>query len=256
MDGISHGMRKFGIEDETWFESARIGLEQRGFTIRLQPRSIIIDKEGRLPRILGSARDFLEFAERQGLTVTVSSYEGADQYGNEHSDLRGRASVSQFESPAQPVASAPSFEHDEVAPAEQRREMSPVELRLAELRLEQDRLTAERCAAHALAQDKQQLEQRCRELEAELQRLTVSAAEAVKSRDLWQMSAEAAEGRLRLLEAESEMPGRSSADKRFDQLRRFLARELHPDLAGEDTAERSVREALFKRVWAKIETLQ
>ena len=248
-------MRRFGIEDEIWFEAARTGLERRGFTIRIQPRSIIIEKEARLPRILGSARDFLEFAERQGLAVGPATYEAADRYGDEHSDLRGRASSSPFEQPVQTAAADPGF-GDEAAPAERRPEMSAVELRLAELRLEQDRLTAERSAAHALAREKQQLEARCSGLEAELQRLAVVAAEAVKSRDLWQMSAEAAEVRLRLLEAEGTMPGSRDSDKRFDQLRRFLARELHPDLAGEDGAARSVREALFKRVWAKIETLQ
>ena len=81
-------------------------------------------------------------------------------------------------------------------------------------------------------------------------------AEAVKSRDLWQMSAASAEDRLRALEAQAEAPGPRGSDRRFDQLRRFLARELHPDLAGEDAVARGLREALFKRVWAKIETLQ
>ena len=49
--------------------------------------------------------------------------------------------------------------------------------------------------------------------------------------------------------------GRSS-DRRFDALRRFLARELHPDLAGADAKARYIREEIFKRVWAKIEELQ
>ena len=250
-------MHKYGIEDEAWFEAARIGLEHRGFAMRIQPRSIVIEKEARLPRILGSARDFLEFAERQGLPVDPAAYKGADQYGDERSDLRARASASPFETPADPAA-----EHctpagiDVSAMAERRPELTAVELRLAELRLEQDRLAAERRAAHTLSHDKRLLEERCAGLEAELQRLTAIPAEAVKSRDLWQMSAEAAEGRLRLLEANDETPGPRGADKRFDQLRRFLARELHPDLAGEDNAARNVREALFKRVWAKIEALQ
>ncbi len=250
-------MRRFGIEDEDWFEAARTGLERRGFTMRIQPRSIIIEKEGRLPRILASARDFLEFSERQGLTIGPASYQAADQYGDEHADLRGRASPSPFERPAE------LFGEREVDPpcvdsplSECGPEARVVELRLAELRLEQERLAADRRAAHALAYDKQKLEERCAGLESELQRLTRVADEAVKSRDLWQMSSAAAEDRLRLLQAESEMPGPRGSDKRFDQLRRFLARELHPDLAGEDCAARSLREALFKRVWAKIETLQ
>ena len=250
-------MHRYGIEDETWFETARIGLEHRGFTMRIQPRSIIIEKAGRLPRILGSARDFLEFAERQGLPIDPAALEAADQYGDERSDLRARASASPFETPAEPAAEhGTAAGEGDLVLEERRPEMTAVELRLAELRLEQDRLTAERRAAHVLARDKRVLEERCAGLEAELRRLAMVVSEAVKSRDLWQMSAEAAEGRLRLLDAQDEAPGPRRTDKRFDQLRRFLARELHPDLAGEDSAARNVREALFKRVWAKIEALQ
>jgi hypothetical protein len=251
-------MQRFGIEDEIWFEAARTGLERRGFKLRLQPRSIIIDKEGRLPRIVGSAREFLEFAERQGLVVGTADYAAADAYGDGRSDLAGRASASPFETPshfgAGPVPPEPG---EFTTLAELRRpEMSAVELRLAELRLEQERMAAERRAAQALGAEKRQLEQHCAALQAEIVRLTAVAAEAIKQRDLWQMTASSAEERLRVLQAESDGPGGAGRDRRFDQLRRFLARELHPDLAGEDGADRAVREALFKRVWAKIEQLQ
>ena len=101
------------------------------------------------------------------------------------------------------------------------------------------------------------LEERCATLEAELNRLNRLLLEAEKQRDLYQLSAAAAEDRLRDLQSEYEtVPLVKGGDKRFDQLRRFLARELHPDLARPDTPERAVREALFKRVWAKIEQLQ
>ena len=65
-------MHRYGVEDEIWFEAARTALERRAFRVRLQPRSIIIEKDGRLPRIVGSAREFLEFAERQGLAVEAA----------------------------------------------------------------------------------------------------------------------------------------------------------------------------------------
>ncbi len=133
-----------------------------------------------------------------------------------------------------------------------------MEQRLAELRVEQERLAADRRVADALAREKQQLQDRCTQLEAELTRLAAAAAEAVKQRDLWQMTAAAAEDRLRVLQAELDAPAAATRgnDRRFEQLRRYLARELHPDLAGEDLRERALREALFKRVWAKIEQLQ
>lgn len=253
-------MHRYGIEDESWFEAARTGLERRGFKLRIQPRSIIIDKDSRLPRIVSSAREFLEFADRQGIAIDPAAYEIADLYGDERSDLSGRYSDSPFETPtADPLAGMPMPEHEgDHGVAELRRpEVSAVELRLAELRMEQERLAAERREARLLVSENRQLEQHCAALQAEVVRLTAVASEAVKQRDLWQMSAASAEDRLKILLAETEgPPGLRGSDKKFDQLRRFLARELHPDLAGGDGAERSVREALFKRVWAKIEQLQ
>ena len=224
----------------------------------------IIDKEARLPRIVGGAREFLEFAERQGLTVDPAAYAAADRYGDSRSDLAGRVSASPFETPPAEYATglrAPVGPGPGVASllAEPRvPQLTAVEQRLAELRVEQERLAADRRAADGLAREKQQLQDRCTQLEAELTRLAAAAAEAVKQRDLWQMTATAAEDRLRLLQAELDAPAAAArgSDRRFEQLRRYLARELHPDLAGEDLRERTLREALFKRVWAKIEQLQ
>ena len=258
-------MHRYGIEEESWFESARTGLERRGFKLRIQPRSIIIDKEARLPRIVGSAREFLEFAERQGLRIDQHAFAEADRYGDIRSDLVGRASPSPFETPPEEMAAAPRGRFD-TAVVEARRppETAAVESRLVELRQEQDRQAAERRAVQTLAQEKAELEERnaiaeerCLALEAELKRASRLLAEAEKQRDLYQLSASAAEERVRDLQAEYETtPMAKGNDKRFDQLRRFLARELHPDLARADTPERAVREALFKRVWAKIEQLQ
>jgi hypothetical protein len=262
-------MHRFGIEEETWFESARTGLEQRGFRLRVQTRSIIIDKEGRLPRIVGGAREFLEFAERQGIKVDPAAWDSADRYGDARSDLRGRYSASPFETPplasAAAAAAAPA-----VAPvaasagyAAERSEVAALEARLKELRAEQEKVAQERREAQTLLFEKRQLETRVAELAAEkaslaeeMTRLQLAASEAVKQCDLWKLSAAAAEERLRALQAEADRPAPKGIDKRFDQLRRFLARELHPDLAGDDNSERLLREALFKRVWAKVEQLQ
>jgi hypothetical protein len=261
-------MHRYGIEEESWFEEARTGLERRGFRLRIQPRSIIIDKEARLPRIVGSAREFLEFAEKQGMRIDPAAFAASDRYGDSRSDLAGRSSPSPFETPPHDFMPSPQrrFETANPAtPADMRRpEMNAVENRLVELRQEQDRQEGERRIAQIMAQEKAELEERCSALaercatlEAEQKRLNRLLLETEKQRDLYQLSAASAEDRLRDLQSDQEtVPMVKGADKRFDQLRRFLARELHPDLARPDTPERSVREALFKRVWAKIEQLQ
>jgi len=264
-------MHRYGIEEEAWFEAARTGLERRGFRLRIQQRSIVIDKEARLPRIVGSARELLEFAERQGLRIDPAAYAAAERYGDSRSDLTGRSTLSPFETPPDGYKVAPSRRFETAVAEVRRPEVSAVETRLVELRQEQERQAAERRQMQILTQEKAELEERraaleercaileerCGALEAEQKRLSRLLLEAEKQRDLYQLSAAAAEDRVRDLQAEYETaPTMRGTDKRFEQLRRFLARELHPDLARADTPERAVREALFKRVWAKIEQLQ
>jgi hypothetical protein len=265
-------MHRYGIEEETWFEAARTGLERRGFKLRIQPRSIIIDKESRLPRIVGSAREFLEFAEKQGLRIDPAALAAADRYGDSRSEMAGRASPSPFETPPADYVQPPVRRFETAAaspgatPGPDARKPDPgaVESRLAELRQEQDRQALELRAAELFADERKELQdrcaaldERCAALEAETKRLGRMLAETEKQRDLYQLSAAAAEDRVRDMQSEYESsPMSKGGDKRFDQLRRFLARELHPDLARADTPERAVREALFKRVWAKIEQLQ
>ena len=248
-------MHRYGIEDETWFEAVRTGLERRGFKLRLQPRSIIIEKDGRLPRIVSSAREFLEFSERQGLQIGSAAFQAADAYGDGKADTPFETPIpGGVERRARPGGGG--FGRADLAEAI-RTDTSAVETRLSELRLEQDRLIAERRAAAQLVDDKRHLEARCAALEVELARVGAVAAETAKQRDLYQLSAMAAEDRLRVMQAALDGPAEERGpDKKFIQLRRFLARELHPDLSGEDAGERALREGLFKRVWAKIEQLQ
>ncbi len=250
-------MQRYGIEDETWFEAARTGLERRAFRLRVQPRSIVIEKDGRLPRIVSSAREFLEFAERQGLPVTPAVFLAADGYGDGKSDAPFDTPIpGGVERRAAGDGATGRFGQVPVAESE-RPDTRAVEARLAELRLEQDRISAERRAAAQVVDEKRQLEARCAALEVELARVGALAAETAKQRDLYQLSAIAAEDRLRAMQAALDGPQEERGpDRKFNQLRRFLARELHPDLSGEDAAERTLREVIFKRVWAKIEQLQ
>jgi hypothetical protein len=210
-------MSKFGIEDEAWFQAATTALNQRGFTLRVQPKSIVVEHPTRLPRIFGSARDMLEFAQKQGIQISESAFAVADLYGDgSNPPTHGRRSPSQFETPPELVGSAAH------------RDGGQGEL------------------------------ERWRALEAEVHRLQARVEEAEKQCALWQMSASAAEDRALALQAALEGGGSGprGADQRFEQLRRFLARALHPDLAGSDQAARAIREEIFKRVWAKIEELQ
>jgi len=213
-------MDKFGIEDESWFQGARTSLGQRGFTLRIQPKSIVVEHPSRLPRIFGSARDMLEFAQKQGIQVSEAAFAVADLYGDGTTPpLHGRRSPSQFETPP-------------------------------------ERAGSNRGGGRAEADYLVEAE-RWRALEAEVMRLRARAEEAEKQCALWQMSAAAAEDRAVALQTALENGGGGRGpDRRFDALRRFLARELHPDLAGSDLAARALREELFKRVWAKIEELQ
>jgi len=212
-------MDKFGIEDESWFQGARTSLGQRGFTLRIQPKSIVVEHPSRLPRIFGSARDMLEFAQKQGIQVSEAAFAVADLYGDGTTPpLHGRRSPSQFETPAELAGGG-------------------------------------RGGGARAGSDYQEAE-RWRALEAEVLRLQARAEEAEKQCALWQMSAAAAEDRAVALQTALESGGGRGADRRFDSLRRFLARELHPDLAGSDLAARALREEIFKRVWAKIEELQ
>jgi hypothetical protein len=276
-------MQRFGIENEMWFELAKSGLERRGFRLRVQQRSIVVEKEQRLPRLMGSAREFLEFAERQGLRVDAGAYAAAELYGDARSDLSGRSTESPFETPAsqKPQPEPARFETGSLLrkppvpgvfgragsteerlgePGPEARRAEPGRANGGDRRAPAPspnliRDLEERCAD--LGKRNAELESRHAELQAELARAAVALDEAAKQRDLYQMSVSVAEERIAKLQLELVASAEERGpDRRFNQLRRFLARELHPDLAGEDAAERVLREMIFKRVWAKIEQLQ
>jgi hypothetical protein len=213
-------MDRFGIEDENWFQAARMALSERGFSLRLQPKSIVVEHPTRLPRIFTSSRELLEFAQKQGIPVADAAFTLADLYGDGTvPPLAGRRTPSQFETPPELIGGPTLSE-------------------------------AARAAGDHFAEAERRLA-----LEAELSRLQARVEEAEKQCAMWQLSAAAAEDRASALQAALDSGGRGS-DRRFEALRRFLARELHPDLAGGDLAARHVREEIFKRVWAKIEELQ
>ena len=44
-------------------------------------------------------------------------------------------------------------------------------------------------------------------------------------------------------------------DKRFEALRRLIARELHPDISGSTDIHDSAKSELFKRIWPQVENI-
>ena len=157
-------MDRFGIEDESWFEATRQALGKRGFTLRIQPKSIVVEHPSRLPRIFGSSRDLLDFAQKQGVAVSEAALALADLYGDGVvPPLTGRRSPSPFETPP------------ELLDGKSRGEGA-----------------SSKGAADYLVEAERRLA-----LEAEVMRLQARADEAEKQCSLWQMSANAAEDRLR-----------------------------------------------------------
>jgi hypothetical protein len=112
-------------------------------------------------------------------------------------------------------------------------------------------------ASAASAHDQQQLLDKLREaarvLMAErenMQKLRDACRLLIAEREAWKRRALAAEARM-LTEEADEMDR-----QRFDALRRVLARELHPDYAPANLGDVSLREALFKSIWPKVEQIE
>jgi hypothetical protein len=73
---------------------------------------------------------------------------------------------------------------------------------------------------------------------------------AVVERDHWETRALAAEEELAKLQAAD--TATQDATQKYRELKRFLAKELHPDHSGAPPQQRELRAELFKAVWAEI----
>ena len=97
---------------------------------------------------------------------------------------------------------------------------------------------------------------RVRDLEETIRYLRERWHVAIAERDEWERRARAAEHEAESLRA---VPGAGAANKdgdpKYAALRRFLARELHPDAAPAAEATRAAKSDLFKLVWAEIARL-
>jgi hypothetical protein len=83
-----------------------------------------------------------------------------------------------------------------------------------------------------------------------MQKLRDACRLLIAEREAWKRRALAAEARM-LTEEADEMDR-----QRFGALRRVLARELHPDYAPAGLGDMSLREALFKSIWPKVEQIE
>ncbi len=108
-------------------------------------------------------------------------------------------------------------------------------------------------SSHDQQQVMDKLREAARVLMAErenMQKLRDACRLLIAEREAWKRRALAAEARM-LNEEADEMDR-----QRFDALRRVLARELHPDYAPADRGDMSLREALFKSIWPKVEQIE
>lgn len=101
---------------------------------------------------------------------------------------------------------------------------------------------------------------RIRDLEETIRYLRERWHVTVAERDEWERRARVAEHETETLRtAAAAAPGSAAAakdaDPKYAALRRFLARELHPDATPAADAVRSVKSELFKLVWAEIAKL-
>jgi hypothetical protein len=96
----------------------------------------------------------------------------------------------------------------------------------------------------------QELEEEGRTLRASVKRLQNAGKTVITQREEWQTRALAAEDRL---ETERRRP--MNPDKRFDALRRLIAKELHPDFSTDGDLDKLLRAEYFKKLWPEIERL-
>ncbi len=91
---------------------------------------------------------------------------------------------------------------------------------------------------HATVAERDEWERRARAAEKEAEALRLAAVAATAAAD-----------------RASTTPARDGSDPKYAMLRRFLARELHPDSAPASEQVRRIKSDLFKLVWAEIAKL-
>jgi hypothetical protein len=95
---------------------------------------------------------------------------------------------------------------------------------------------------------------RIRDLEETISYLRQRWRATIADRDEWERRARNAEDEVERLRAGAPAPS-EEADAKYLTLRRFLARELHPDAGAAPPEVKLVKSELFKLVWAEVTKL-
>ena len=94
-------------------------------------------------------------------------------------------------------------------------------------------------------------------IKKEIERLRVRSATIEQQRESWKVRALMAEAQLLEATAKTSNNGRGQniSDVRYGSLKRFLAKQFHPDHAPGQGIEKIVRNEIFKEIWNEIEHL-
>jgi hypothetical protein len=96
-----------------------------------------------------------------------------------------------------------------------------------------------------------------RQMVKEIERLRVLSATIGQQRESWKARALMAEAQLleAIAKTGNDARGQNVSDVRYAALKRFLAKQFHPDYAPGDGIEKIVRNEFFKEIWNEIERL-
>jgi hypothetical protein len=94
-----------------------------------------------------------------------------------------------------------------------------------------------------------------RQMVKETERLRALLTTIGQQRESWKARALMAEAQLLEATAKAGNDARNVSDVRYASLKRFLAKQFHPDYAPGEGIEKIVRNEFFKEIWNEIERL-
>ncbi len=104
-------------------------------------------------------------------------------------------------------------------------------------------------ASSSCADDLRTARETIAKLEARIVRLQTLGKAVTEERDQWKRRATKAEEHL----GDSRRADSGAGDARYGTLRRFLAKQFHPDHAPGSGIEKMIRSEMFKEIWAEVE---
>jgi hypothetical protein len=211
---------------KNWFKAVVRELEPLGLNIVVLKQTIIITDSnlpGSKQKIINSEADFIKFAQSRRIEVEIPG------------EARAEAQKSRVRFSAAP---APRQEPPKEQPApEAKRKPAPQTVDKAEARRPGDGKSGDA-------------------IESRVERLIALTLRAAQKRDAWERRALAAETQLTAVTTTlNDVRGAVVTDRKFDALRRFLAREFHPDYSTGDGVNKTIKAEIFKRIWPVVEEI-